>query len=133
MIVDNLAEQVERKIRDWGALGPNQCGCASRLPDCALCTVVKEARDLALALLAERAALRSAHAARVTELLEANNREVERRRRAERGAIPWVIVPREPTEAMAQAAPERPGQETEESMYHGIWRAMVAAAPKAGA
>ncbi len=40
----------------------------------------------------------------------------------------FVLVPREPTEAMVHAAPGRAGQATEESMYHGIWRAMVAAA-----
>ena len=43
-------------------------------------------------------------------------------------ATGWVIVPREPTEAMVLAGPGRPSQASEESMYHGIWRAMVAAA-----
>lgn len=39
-----------------------------------------------------------------------------------------VVVPVEPTEAMVLAAPGRTNQATEESMYHGIYRAMLAAA-----
>lgn len=42
-----------------------------------------------------------------------------------------VVVPREPTEAMILAAPSRDQQATEESMYHGIYRAMIAAAIRA--
>ncbi len=42
-----------------------------------------------------------------------------------------VVVDKEPTPAMVHAAPGRPNQATEESMYHGIWRAMLAAAVEA--
>ena len=43
-------------------------------------------------------------------------------------AAGWVVVPREPTPGMILAAPGRDQQATEESMYHGIYRAMIAAA-----
>lgn len=39
-----------------------------------------------------------------------------------------AVVPVVPTQAMLLAAPGRDRQDTEASMYHGIWRAMVAAA-----
>ena len=39
-----------------------------------------------------------------------------------------AVVDKEPRPAMVHAAPGRPNQATEESMYHGIWRAMLAAA-----
>lgn len=42
----------------------------------------------------------------------------------------FVLVPVEPTEAMVVAAPGRPDRATEESIYHGIYRAMLAAAAK---
>ena len=42
-----------------------------------------------------------------------------------------VVVDKEPTPAMVHAAPGRPNQATEDSMYHGIWRAMLAAAVEA--
>lgn len=42
-----------------------------------------------------------------------------------------VVVPREPTREMVQAGPFRGRQNTEESMYHGIYRAMLAASPLA--
>jgi hypothetical protein len=45
----------------------------------------------------------------------------------------WRVVPVEPTPAMVHAAPGRPNQATEESMYHGIYRAMLAAAVEAAA
>ena len=42
-------------------------------------------------------------------------------------AAGYAVVPREPTEAMILAAPGRDQQGEEESMYHGIYRAMLAA------
>ena len=47
-------------------------------------------------------------------------------------AAGYAVVPREPTEAMIAAAPGRDQQATEESMYHGIYRAMLAAAEETG-
>jgi hypothetical protein len=43
-----------------------------------------------------------------------------------------AVVPVEPTREMLLAAPGRTNQATEESMYHGIYRAMLAAAKEAG-
>ena len=40
----------------------------------------------------------------------------------------YAVVPVEPTLEMLLAAPGRTNQATEESMYHGIYRAMLAAA-----
>ena len=42
-------------------------------------------------------------------------------------AAGYAVVPTEPTEAMILAAPGRDQQGEEESMYHGIYRAMLAA------
>ena len=42
-------------------------------------------------------------------------------------AAGYAVVPVEPTEAMILAAPGRDQQGEEESMYHGIYRAMLAA------
>ena len=42
-------------------------------------------------------------------------------------AAGYAVVPREPTEAMILAAPGRDQQGEEESLYHGIYRAMLAA------
>jgi hypothetical protein len=42
-------------------------------------------------------------------------------------AASYAVVPTEPTEAMILAAPGRDQQGEEESMYHGIYRAMLAA------
>lgn len=41
-----------------------------------------------------------------------------------------AVVPVEPSLAMCLAGPGRANQATEESMYHGIYRAMIAAARK---
>jgi len=43
-------------------------------------------------------------------------------------AAGYAVVPVEPTREMLLAAPGRTNQATEESMYHGIYRAMLAAA-----
>jgi hypothetical protein len=43
-------------------------------------------------------------------------------------AAGYAVVPVEPTRKMLLAAPGRTNQATEESMYHGIYRAMLAAA-----
>lgn len=42
-------------------------------------------------------------------------------------AAGYAVVPKEPTREMILAAPGRAQQGTEESMYHGIYRAMLAA------
>jgi len=47
-------------------------------------------------------------------------------------AAGYAIVPKEPTEAMVLAAPGRSRQSKEGTMYHGIWRAMVAASQRSG-
>lgn len=38
----------------------------------------------------------------------------------------YAVVPRKPTEEMIFAAPGRDGRATEDSIYHGIYRAMLA-------
>lgn len=43
-------------------------------------------------------------------------------------AAGYAVVPREPTEAMVNAALDRKHGEDLPLIYHGIWRAMVAAA-----
>lgn len=45
----------------------------------------------------------------------------------------FAVVPREPTPAMVRAALDRPPIADQPTLYHSIWRAMVAAAHEAHA